>query len=76
MDPSLGTIWNLGMWDGTERGSARKSYDECDPNMHNAPHGAFWKNTDRDTFVSRRTDAWAFQAAALSAGTAEPDLHV
>ena len=67
MDPCLGTIGNQRICDGSEKVSARKSYDECDPNMHNAQHGAFWKNTDRDTFVSRRTDAWG-QAAAVSAG--------
>ena len=58
MDPCLGTIGNPRICDGSEKVSARKSYDECDPNMHNAQHGAFWKNADRDTFVSRRTDAW------------------
>jgi hypothetical protein len=29
-----------------------------DPNINDAPHGAFWKNTDRDTFVARLTDPW------------------
>lgn len=29
-----------------------------DPNIGDAPHGAFWQNTNRDAFVGRRTDAW------------------
>ncbi len=29
-----------------------------DPDISDAPHGAFWQNTTRDAFVALRTDAW------------------
>jgi hypothetical protein len=29
-----------------------------DPNIGNAPHGAFWQGTTRDAFVQIQTDNW------------------
>ena len=29
-----------------------------DPNIGDAPHGAFWRNTTRDAFIALRTDSW------------------
>jgi hypothetical protein len=29
-----------------------------DPNIDDAPHGAFWKNKTRDDFVKIKTDDW------------------
>jgi hypothetical protein len=29
-----------------------------DPNIGDAPHGAFWQNTTRDEFIQIRTDNW------------------
>jgi hypothetical protein len=29
-----------------------------DPNIDDAPHGAFWQNTNRDAFIAIKTDRW------------------
>jgi hypothetical protein len=29
-----------------------------DPNIDDAPHGAFWQNTTSDAFVALKTDGW------------------
>jgi hypothetical protein len=39
-----------------------------DPNIDDAPHGAFWQNTTRDVFVARKTDAWGVAGALVTLG--------
>jgi hypothetical protein len=42
-----------------------------DPNIDNAPHGAFWQNTVRNSFVAIRTDDWGVPGALVTPGNAE-----
>jgi len=41
---------------------------KTDPNIDNAPHGAFWRNTTRDAFVSLKTDAWGVTGPLMTLG--------
>jgi hypothetical protein len=42
-----------------------------DPNIDNAPHGAFWQNTIRNSFVAIRTDDWGVPGTLVTPGNAE-----
>jgi hypothetical protein len=42
-----------------------------DPNIGNAPHGAFWQNTTHDLFVKITTDDWGVPGALVTPGNAE-----
>lgn len=42
-----------------------------DPNIDNAPHGAFWQNTTRNSFVAIRTDDWGASGALVTPGNAK-----
>ena len=37
-----------------------------DPNIDDAPHGAFWKNATRDAFVAIKTDAWGVPGSLVT----------
>ena len=39
-----------------------------DPNITDAPHGAFWANTTRDAFVGIQTDDWGVSGALVVPG--------
>src|SRR5258707_10987457 len=39
-----------------------------DPNIDNAPHGAFWENTTRDKFVSIKTNNWGVPGLLVAPG--------
>jgi hypothetical protein len=39
-----------------------------DPNINNAPHGAFWQNTNRNAFVQIKTDNWGVNGALVTLG--------
>jgi hypothetical protein len=37
-----------------------------DPNINDAPHGAFWQSTTRDAFVALNTDDWGVAGALVT----------
>ena len=37
-----------------------------DPDINDAPHRAFWKNTTRDAFVSLKTDSWGVPGSLVT----------
>jgi hypothetical protein len=37
-----------------------------DPDINDAPHGAFWQNTTRDNFIKIKTDAWGVPGALVT----------
>ncbi len=39
-----------------------------DPNIGNAPHGAFWQGTTRDAFVQIQTDNWGIPGPLVALG--------
>jgi hypothetical protein len=39
-----------------------------DPNIGNAPHGAFWQNTTRNAFVAIQTDNWGVNGPLVKLG--------
>jgi hypothetical protein len=39
-----------------------------DPNIDDAPHGAFWQNTTRDVFVAIQTDDWGVAGPLVTLG--------
>jgi hypothetical protein len=39
-----------------------------DPNIGDAPHGAFWMNTTRDAFVAIQTDNWGVPGNLVTLG--------
>jgi hypothetical protein len=39
-----------------------------DPNIDDAPHGAFWQNTTRNAFVQIQTDHWGVQGPLVTLG--------
>jgi hypothetical protein len=41
---------------------------KADPNIDNAPHGAFWRNTTRDVFVGIKTDNWGVNGSLITLG--------
>jgi hypothetical protein len=39
-----------------------------DPDIGDAPHGAFWQNTTRDAFVAIKTDNWGVNGQLVTPG--------
>ncbi len=39
-----------------------------DPDIGDAPHGAFWQNTTRDAFVAIKTDNWGVVGSLITLG--------
>jgi len=39
-----------------------------DSNINNAPHQAFWRNIDRDSFVALPTDPWGVKGQLVTPG--------
>jgi hypothetical protein len=39
-----------------------------DPNIDDAPHGAYWRNTTRDAFVGIKTDDWGVPGSLITLG--------
>lgn len=39
-----------------------------DPDIDNAPHGAFWQNTTRNAFVAIKTDSWGVSGNLVTPG--------
>jgi hypothetical protein len=39
-----------------------------DPDIGDAPHGAFWQNTNRNAFVAIQTDNWGVSGALVTVG--------
>jgi hypothetical protein len=39
-----------------------------DPNINDAPHGAFWRNTTRDAFIAIQTDDWGVPGPLITLG--------
>ena len=40
-----------------------------DSNINDAPHLAFWRNTDRDSFIAITTDQWGVAGPLVTPGT-------
>jgi hypothetical protein len=47
-----------------------------DPNIDESPHGAFWQNVDRNTFVGMRTDDWGVAGMLVGATPQASNLYL